>query len=176
MFKVSPLVNATWHINSHIKQNFSTLSFLTHSSYNDTARVSESGRRCSCCGSSLKKKNSKENPTLELLTKGFYPHYTLVGYYINSNTDPQNLAEDKSQIHTFMFGGLVLLGLSCALFRGDVTTSVEIFIEGVKKKLTVRQWIRRFDWFNYLISPNWYSVQETGLFNWSSCFQNQIKN
>ena len=104
--------------------------------------MSESGRRCSCCGSSLKKKNSKENPTLELLTRdqGFLsPLYTLVGYYINSNTDPQNLAEDKSQIHTFMFGGLVLLGLSCALFLGDVTTSLEIFIEGEKKKLTVRQ-------------------------------------
>ena len=58
-----------------------------------------------------------------------------MGYYINSNTDPQNLAEDKSQIHTFMFGGLVLLGLSCALFLGDVTTSLEIFIEGEKKNL-----------------------------------------
>ena len=115
---------------------------MTYSSYNDTARVSESGRRCSCCGSSLKKKNSKENPTLELLTRdqGFLsPLYTLVGYYINSNTDPQNLAEDKSPIHTFMFGGLVLLGLSCALFLGDVTASLEIFIEGVKKKLIVRQ-------------------------------------
>ena len=136
-------------------------------------------KRCSCYGSSLKKKNSKENPKLELLTRdqGFLsPLYTLVGYYINSHTDPQNLAEDKSQIHTFMFGGLVLLGLSCALFLGDVTTSLEIFIEGVKKKLTVRQWITRFHWFNYLISPNWYSVQGTGLFNWSSCFQNQIKN
>lgn len=32
-----------------------------------------------------------------------------------------------------MFGGLVLLGLSCALFLGDVTTSLEIFIEGDKK-------------------------------------------
>ena len=136
-------------------------------------------KRCSCYGSSLKKKNSKENPKLELLTRdqGFLsPLYTLVGYYINSHTDPQNLADDKSQIHTFMFGGLVLLGLSCALFLGDVTTSLEIFIEGVKKKLTVRQWITRFHWFNYLISPNWYSVQGTGLFNWSSCFQNQIKN
>lgn len=95
-------------------------------------------KRCSCCGSSLKKKkNSKENPTLKLLTRdqGFLsPLYTLVGYYINSNTDPQNLAEEKSQIHTFMFGGLVLLGLSCALFLGDVTASFEIFIEGAKKK------------------------------------------
>ena len=57
----------------------------------------------------------------------------------NSNTDPQNPAEHKSQIylvHTFMFGGLVLLGLSCALFLGDVTTSLEIFTEGKKERKT----------------------------------------
>ena len=96
-----------------------------------------------------KKKNSKENPTLELLTRdqGFLsPCYTLVGYYIDSNTDPQNLAEEKSQIHTFMFGGLVLLGLSCALFLGDVTTSLEIFIEGVKKKRTNCQTMNQKVW------------------------------
>ena len=89
-----------------------------------------------------KKRTQRKIPKFQLLTRdqGFLsPLYTLVGYYINSNTDPQNLADDKSQIHTFMFGGLVLLGLSCALFLGDVTTSLEIFIEGVKKKLTVRQ-------------------------------------
>ena len=74
------------------------LSFLTYSSYNDTARVSESGRRCSCCGSSLKKKNSKENSNLEFLTRdqGFLsPLYSCGLLYLTAILIPKILLSTK---------------------------------------------------------------------------------